>query len=295
MLIRYPKMCAVFFLTLSTLAGCQQTEEEKTCSADAECAEVFSSLGVCEQAQCLEGACIKTSKANGTSCDDGNACTSATACQSGVCTGGTNTCQCTSASDCSSVLTLGVCEQAACENRQCRKVNKSDGVTCDDGNNCTSDTLCQSGTCGGGANTCQCSTASDCSSVLTLGVCEEAACQSNQCVKVNKSNGSSCNDGNACTVSDACNAGTCTGTAIVVSSSDASSAWSGAFERTCRSCHSSGELSKSSQFNRVNLPPSNGSHMPRNRCDNPTSFAADTSGNCLTLSEYCALRSLAGQ
>lgn len=78
------------------------------------------------------------------------------------------------------------------------------GTACTDGNACTTGDTCQSGTCRAGtAVTCatpdQCHSAGTCSP--STGVCSNPQ----------KSNGTLCSDGNACTQTDTCVAGVCTG------------------------------------------------------------------------------------
>ena len=81
-------------------------------------------------------------------------------------------------------------------------ISYANGVLCDDGNQCTQGEKCQSGVCGGGTpRTCpppdQCHDAGTC----TNGVCSNPP----------KANGTACNDQNACTQTDTCQSGTCTG------------------------------------------------------------------------------------
>ncbi|MFP2931704.1 hypothetical protein ACLESO_42285 [Pyxidicoccus sp. 3LG] len=94
----------------------------------------------------------------------------------------------------------GVCQDGACVYSL-----KPLGASCDDGNFCTVNEICDGqGTCGGGtARTCgspnQCQAAS-------------GTCSNNQCNYAPKASGTSCDDGNFCTLSDECNgSGTCGG------------------------------------------------------------------------------------
>lgn len=95
--------------------------------------------------------------------------------------------------------TCHVCDAAG----EC--VAEANGTSCDDGNACTQTDTCQGGVCvGGDPVVCQ-----------PLDQCHEAgACntQSGQCSNPAKPNGSSCDDGNPCTVDDICTAGVCAGT-----------------------------------------------------------------------------------
>src|SRR5207247_1248779 len=127
--------------------------------------------------------------ANGVGCDDGNACTQTDTCQAGTCTG-SNPVSCTGANQCKTCdSTTGQCT-----------VPKANGVGCDDGNACTQTDTCQAGTCTG-ANPVSCTGTNQCKT------CEPT---SGQCT-VPKANGVGCDDGNACTQTDTCQAGTCTG------------------------------------------------------------------------------------
>ncbi len=132
----------------------------------------------------------------GTSCDDGEYCTEDETCTDGVCGGG-------SLRDCSIAgdqCNNGVCNETA---DQCEASPKADGAGCSDGRYCTSGESCTAGVCGGG-------TKRDCSAVGDLcndGVCNEPA---NQCEAQPKPDGTACEDGEHCTVTDTCVAGVCT-------------------------------------------------------------------------------------
>ena len=79
-----------------------------------------------------------------------------------------------------------------------------DGGSCSDGNACTVADTCQAGACASGAPvTC---TASDACHVA--GICNPGT---GVCSNPAATNGSPCSDGNACTQSDSCQAGLCTG------------------------------------------------------------------------------------
>jgi cysteine-rich repeat protein len=160
------------------------------CAALDQCHDV----GTCNPAN---GTCSNPPKANGTACNDGNACTQSDTCQSGTCTGA-NPVTCTALDQCHDV---GTCNPA---NGTCSNPAKSDGAACNDGNACTQSDSCQSGTCTG-ANPVACTALDQCHDV---GVCNPS---NGTCSNPVKSNGSPCNDGNACTQSDTCQSGTCTG------------------------------------------------------------------------------------
>src|SRR5439155_22580950 len=76
-------------------------------------------------------------------------------------------------------------------------------ASCNDGQFCTVNDVCSGGSCGG--------TARDCSSAgdqCNVGVCNETM---DQCVPQAKPNGTACSDGNACTQTDTCVNGSCSG------------------------------------------------------------------------------------
>ena len=119
----------------------------------------------------------------------------------------------------------------------CTNPTLANGTACNDGNACTQIDTCQAGTCTGSSPvTCtaldQCHVAGTCSP--STGACSNP----------NAANGTTCNDGNACTTTDTCQAGTCTGTAVTCAALD--------------QCHVAGTCN-----------PSNGT------CSNPTSQRHD--------------------
>jgi hypothetical protein len=94
------------------------------------------------------------------------------------------------------------CDGGACCTSACTAVQ--DGTSCSDGNACTRTDACQSGACVGGDRvTC---TASD--QCHTAGACQPAT---GLCTNPAKPNGSVCDDGNGCSVSDTCTGGACGG------------------------------------------------------------------------------------
>jgi RHS repeat-associated protein len=143
------------------------------------------------------GACSNPAATDGTKCDDGNACTQTDACLAGTCTGGDSvTCkpldQCHAAGTCDQKT--GVCSTPAL----------ADGTTCDDGNACTQADTCQAGTCTAGTPI-ACAGGDQCHGP---GVCDPIT---GACANPALTDGTPCNDGNACTQMDACLAGVCAG------------------------------------------------------------------------------------
>jgi len=83
-------------------------------------------------------------------------------------------------------------------------VHVDNSAPCDDGNACTQTDSCQAGTCVG-SNPVICTASDQCHDA---GLCDEAT---GSCSDPAKSNGSFCSDGNACTQTDTCQSGRCTG------------------------------------------------------------------------------------
>src|SRR5207302_1737144 len=102
--------------------------------------------------------------------------------------------------------TAGACTPAT---GVCSSPAKPDGAPCNDGNACTQTDTCAAGICVG-ANPVVCTAADQCH---TAGPCNPA---SGPCSNPAKANGTSCNDANACTQSDTCQAGACVGANPVV-------------------------------------------------------------------------------
>jgi hypothetical protein len=137
---------------------------------------------------------------DGTSCSDGNACTQTDSCQSGACVG-SNPVVCTASDQCH---TAGTCNPGT---GTCSNPAAPDGTACNDGSLCTQTDSCQSGVCFG-ANPVICVASDQChvagSCIPALGVCTDPAAP----------DGTTCDDGDNCTINDACSAGTCGGTSI---------------------------------------------------------------------------------
>src|SRR5439155_833371 len=85
---------------------------------------------------------------------------------------------------------------------------KPDGTACDDGNGCTQTDTCQGGACVG-TNPGVCAASDQCHAA---GTCNPAT---GACSNPAKTDGAPCNDGNACTQTDTCQAGACAGTNAV--------------------------------------------------------------------------------
>src|SRR5205085_2277108 len=111
-----------------------------TCTASDQCHDA----GTCNA---QTGVCSNPPKANGSSCNDGNACTQTDACQSGVCTG-SNPVTCTASDQCHDA---GTCNPAS---GVCSNPPKANGTSCNDGNVCTQNDVCQAGSCAGANTSC---------------------------------------------------------------------------------------------------------------------------------------------
>jgi hypothetical protein len=141
------------------------------------------------------GACA--SQPNGTACNDANPCTQTDTCQGGACVG-SNPITCSAQDQCHDAGTCNM-QTGACSNPA-----RANGTSCSDGNNCTQSDTCQSGNCTG-ATPVTCSPQDQCHDA---GTCNPST---GVCTNPPKANGSACNDGNACTLTDTCQSGVCTG------------------------------------------------------------------------------------
>src|SRR5206468_2988453 len=115
------------------------------------------------------------------------------------------------------------------------------GTLCDDGNPCTEGEKCQNQNCVGGnpapagticSDANACTTGDHCDNKVCVGTpitctasdqCHNATTYTPTtagCANPNKTDGTACNDGNACTQTDTCQNGTCTGSNPVVCTAD---------------------------------------------------------------------------
>jgi len=143
----------------------------------------------------------------GPACDDGDACTQRDACTDGACLG-LDPVVCTAVDDCHDA---GTCDSGTGD---CSNPTKADGSACDDGDGCTQTDTCSAGSCVG-ANPVICPDPDQCHDAGTCnpgtGLCSNPA----------KADGTACNDGSACTLSDTCITGACTGAdPIICTASD---------------------------------------------------------------------------
>jgi hypothetical protein len=204
--------------------GCQYDAQPGDCNDGSACTEddtcvagdcqgtpiVCDDGNFCTDDSCDDASgCVYASKAEGTECDDGNACSPSSACQDMDSTGSTldpRQCVATSGLDCN--------DNDPCTSDGCVE-NGPGGLddTCQDprdpineGGGC-SNTLCMTGqTCALGV--CQGGTALDCA--------DTTACTADDCDPslgcTHTPVDEDCNDGNPCTLEDACDNGVCVGT-----------------------------------------------------------------------------------
>jgi hypothetical protein len=188
----------------------------------------------CTQDACAgEGGCTHEDLTSG-ECIDGDACTVGDHCEAGVCTGLPVVC------DDGNPCTDDLCDgQGGC-------TAKFNSAPCDDGDPCTVADSCAQGTCAGYAVDCNCQDDEDCA-VLEDGdlcngtlvcdtgslpfqcavapetvvvcpqpqgaasICSKSVCtpENGQCGLVPDHEGFACDDGDPCTIGDACQAGAC--------------------------------------------------------------------------------------
>ncbi|NMB75069.1 MAG: lamin tail domain-containing protein [Myxococcales bacterium] len=189
-------------------SGCQHTNNTVACDDGEPCTEGEScSQGICQGGLpvdcsdgnvCTDDTCqsgLGCRHANNTAaCDDNKLCSTGDRCLDGVCVG-------TGILDCDDG---NVCTDDACDDALgCQ--HAANTAACDDGDPCTIDDSCAAGVCGGLPKSC-----AELDSACATGVCDTA---SGACLAAPKADGITCDDGDVCTVNDACNAGACLGAA----------------------------------------------------------------------------------
>ncbi len=101
------------------------------------------------------------------------------------------------------------CTDEVCTAGMASHPDKMSGTACSDGDACTTVDACLTGTCMG-ATPVVCMASDGCH---TAGTCDSAT---GMCSNPNKADGAACDDGNACTQNDSCQAGVCTSGAPLV-------------------------------------------------------------------------------
>ncbi len=105
------------------------------------------------------------------------------------------------------------CTVDACLDAKCSHSPAPNGTVCSDGNACTQTDTCQAGACTGGSPV-VCQALDQCHDA---GVCDNAT---GACSNPVRPNGTVCDDGSACTQTDACQGGSCSGTPLVCAALD---------------------------------------------------------------------------
>jgi len=143
---------------------------------------------VCTNDSCDEAGGICTHNDNTGLCDDGLFCTDGDSCSAGNCIPG-------AARDCGDA---NACTIDSCNENTDTCTHANNPIACDDGQFCTVGDVCTGGACAGVPRDC-----GD-SNLCTNDACIEAT---DTCAHVN--NAVPCDDGEFCTVGDACDSGTC--------------------------------------------------------------------------------------
>lgn len=168
--------------------GCEPGEVCDTASGNCRLISACRLPGNCDG-----GICEGEAKPDGEACDDGVACSFGDSCQAGSCSGTAYTCPPPAACQVST---------ACAGDGGCTAVALPDGTGCDDGDPCTYGDSCASGACTGTTYTC------------APGICASTSVCAGDggCIVTPRNAGFACDDGQACTHTDACSdAGFCTG------------------------------------------------------------------------------------
>ncbi len=146
--------------------------------------------------------CTKDTDCNTDPCVTGRTCDT----NAGKCIGGAPV-------DCSKLT--DACNTGTCDaTGACKAVPITDGTACDDKDACTRSDACAAGKCVGKSPV-TCTASDQCHDV---GSCDS---KTGTCSNPNKLDGSACTDSNACTKTDTCKTGVCTGgNAVVCTASD---------------------------------------------------------------------------
>jgi MYXO-CTERM domain-containing protein len=168
------------------------------CTVNAQCDD----QNLCTTDTCTLATGLCSHANNALSCTDGDSCTQNDVCSAGACVPGAAV-KCAALDGCHAV---GVCNPMS---GVCSNPNKPDNSACSDANACTQTDTCQAGVCTGQSPVVcpapdACHSAGTCN--IATGMCSNPA----------KPDGSACNDSNACTPTDICQAGVCTGQNPVV-------------------------------------------------------------------------------
>jgi hypothetical protein len=154
--------------------------------------------GTCDPAT---GVCTNPTAPDGTACNDHNGCTTGDVCHQGACVGTPIVCN-TPPNACHQQT--GTCGATGDTTFVCTYAVLQDGTACNDGDACTRTDTCQKGVCVGG-NPVVCTASDQCHAA---GTCDP---NTGLCSNPTSPNGTACDDGNACTQTDTCRGGVCTG------------------------------------------------------------------------------------
>ena len=144
------------------------------------------------------GVCSNPNKPDGTGCTDADACTQTDQCTGGACVGG-NPVICTALDQCHDV---GTCAPGT---GVCSNPPSANGTGCNDGDACTQTDQCNGGGACVGGNPVVCTPLDQCH---LAGTCDSGT---GQCSDPTAPNATPCDDGNNCTIGDACLGGSCIG------------------------------------------------------------------------------------
>lgn len=161
-------------------------------------------LGICQESG---QQCMRQPANEGFPCDDGDVCAVGETCSAGVCNGGTPVLCPDNQNACSDLA----CDPAGTEGNCARVVPVREDEPCDDGGPCVIGETCRSGVCGSGTPV----ACPDDGVACTNAVCDPLGPEGNCNSVANVAVGGVCDDGNICTLGDACNgAGSCVGTDV---------------------------------------------------------------------------------
>ncbi len=165
---------------------CDMEVDESTCPNDDPC--------VIQTCNGDSGKCQSSPADDGVDCDDGNTCTATDTCEAGACKGG-EALECNDGNPC----TLDACDSE----EGCQYTN-DDGASCEDGELCIINDVCEAGECVSGSPK-DCDDGNPC----TLAKCED---DTGKCKQADLPDQSPCDDAIACTTGESCLLGTCLGT-----------------------------------------------------------------------------------
>ena len=171
------------------------------CQSNADCGDGNPCTDdTCENPGTTTGTCVHVD--NTVSCDDGNACTGSDTCSGGTCVGGPNMCTCQSDAECAddNPCTDDACENLGTPTATCVHVDNT--APCNDHDACTRNDACLGGVCNG-SNPVVCTPGDPCH---LAGTCNPST---GACTNPPANDGTACEDGDVCTLNDACQAGSC--------------------------------------------------------------------------------------